>query len=714
MSYSRTHKDNLPKLKKHVECWHEYFKRNNQRFWDFTKFVCVTNISNKERTALQAVGKPQLEFNILEAQVSRLRGEFAKHSPSFEVRLADGIPTYVLTRELVESIDLIEGHLLALFGDNTNDALKYKFYSDILIGGFSVGEVLTQYVNPKSFEQKIEVQRVFDPTMTVFDPLARLSHKGDGQCAGKIVPMTMDDFRSQFPGHDVDKIKFSKEGHLGDFAWSYKNQQEDIILVGDLFIKKHKNVKIVKLTNGHVVPLKQYERLLEVWDEEGVMAVPPKILQERMTTLETICRYKFYSEGILDYAETDFDMFPLVFIDGNSVVVHGEEINAGTGIGTASNASSDNSPTTQITKPYIMHARDTQLLMNFAGQSLAGEMESIVQHQYIVAVEAIPEDQQEAYTTPQIASCLQYNHVLDKEAGIMLPPPQVLQRRQIPPELSNTFNSASNIMQMTLGNYDAILGINDKDISGKAIQAGALQSNAAALPYLMGFNNGLTRLAEIVVDLIPKYYRTPRTIPIVKPDGKHDYRLINDKDNPLSLMLDYDPKNLQIKVEMGTSSEMQKQVAIETLTRLSAEIPEFGNFINMYGLPVILDNLNIRGIDHLKELAEEYTQAKQQEAEANAQKPTEVEILAQTELQKTQMETEQQSRRAEMEAANKAAQLAVEKQKADIMFLELLAKVEADDKRAALEAERTSSQNAMGALKLATDMVKSTSKAKGD
>jgi hypothetical protein len=704
MSYSRTHKDNLPKLKKHVECWHEYFKRNNQRFWDFTKFVCVTNISNKERTALQAVGKPQLEFNILEAQVSRLRGEFAKHSPSFEVRLADGVPTYVLTREFVQTIQVIEGHLLALFGDNTNDALKYKFYTDVLIGGFSVGEVLTDYVNAKSFEQKIEVQRVFDPTMCVFDPLARMSHKGDGQCAGKIVPMTMDDFKNQFPGHDIDKIKFSQEGHLGDFAWSYKNQQEDIILVGDLFVKKNRKVKIVKLTNGHVVPLAQYEKLLELWDEEAVMAVAPKILQERMTTLETICRYKFFSEGVLDYQETDFSMFPIVFIDGNSVVVHGGEINSGTGIGTQANADGDNSPTTQITKPYIMHARDTQLLMNFAGQSLAGEMESIVQHQYIVAIESIPEDQQEAYTTPQIANCLQYTHVFDKEAGIMLPPPQVLQRRQIPPELANTFNSASNIMQMTLGNYDAILGINDKDISGKAIQAGAMQSNAAALPYLMGFNNGLTRMAEIVVDLIPKYYRTPRTMPVIRPDGKHDYEMVNDE-NTNSVMLDYDPKNLQIKVEMGTSSEMQKQVAIDTMERLAQSIPVVGKFIGTMGLPVILDNLNIRGIDHLKELGEQFTQMEKQAAEAASQQPSEVEIIANTEKEIEMTRIAQQAEKAQLEAANKSAQLAIEKQKVDIMFLDLLAKVESNDKRAALEAEKLSSENSRTAVELTMDMI---------
>ena len=152
-------------------------------------------------------------------------------------------------------------------------------------------------------------------------------------------------------------------------------------------------------------------------------------------------------------------------------------------------------------------------------------------------------------------------------------------------------------------------------------------------------------------------------------------------------------------------AEMQKQVAIETLTQLSNAIPEFGNFINMFGLPVILDNLNIRGIDHLKELSEQYTQAKQQEAEANAGKPTDVEILANTEKEIELTRIEQQREKAEMEAANKAAQLSIEKQKIDIMFLELLAKVEANDKKAALDAEKISSENARTAVELSIDMI---------
>lgn len=702
MAYSQKE---LPKLKKYVETWHQYFRRNNQRFWDYTKFVCATSISNKERAALQAVSKPQLEFNILEAQVSRLRGEFAKHSPSFEVRAADGVPVNMLTKEFLATMDVIEAHLMAMFSDNTNDSLKYKFYSDLLIGGFSVGEVKTEYVNERSFEQKIVVERVFDPTLTVFDPMARLSHKGDGMYCGKLVPMTAEDFKDQFPGHDISEYKFGTSTGLEGFGWSYENQQQDILLVADLFVKKHKKTRIVKLSNGHVVPLAQYEKLAELWDEQKVMAVLPKILDERDSMFETISRYKFCENAILGHTETDFSMFPLIFIDGNSVLIHGQDLNSGTETNAQNGSDADNSSTTQMCRPYVLHARDMQQLMNFAGQSLAGEMESIVQHQYIVAVESIPEDQEAAYTTPQIASCLQYNAIFDKETGLQLPPPQVLQRRQIPPELANTFNGASQMMQVILGNYDATLGINDKEISGIALQQGAMQSNAAALPYFMGFSNGLNRMAEVVVDLIPKYYRTPRSLPVVRPDGKHDYQLINDKNDPSSVQFDYDPRSLHVKVEMGTSAEVQKQVAIQQITALLPTCPQFADFIGNKCVGILIDNMSMRGVDHMKELFTEW-QMEQEQAKQQPPPPTDAQIIAQAEVEKVTLETNVARERIQAESQNKAADIAIKQQEVELKFAELMAKIQDGELKNAILAEKAASENSTKAVELGIKMIK--------
>jgi len=44
-----------------------------------------------------------------------------------------------------------------------------------------------------------------------------------------------------------------------------------------------------------------------------------------------------------------------------------------------------------------------------------------------------------------------------------------------------------------------------------------------------GFPTGIISVARIIVELIPKYYVTPRTIPVVRPDGTRDYQKINQQ-----------------------------------------------------------------------------------------------------------------------------------------------------------------------------------------
>lgn len=705
MDYAKKHKERLPELKKGVEAWHEYFKRNNQRFWEYTKFTMATTISNSQRTALMALNKPPLQFNIIDAMVSRLLGEFIKHTPSFETRAADGVPIYVLTPEFNATLDIIEGHLRAIFQDSANDSLKYKLYRDIIVGGFSVAEVLTQYVNAMSFEQVIDVERVFDPTLTFFDPLARLSHKGDGAYAGKLVPLTVDDFKTQYGDRAAEDIKFGVGNRMEGFNWSYQNQQQDIVLVAHAYCKEVKRVKIVKLTNGHVVPEKHYEKLIQAWNEERVMAVAPKVLQARWTEMETICQYQFTNDKLLYRQETDFSMLPLVFIDGNSALIRGQDVASGVDSGSDNNGTDSEGQTVQMTKPYIMHAKDMQLLMNFAGQSLASEMENIVQHQYIASAESIPEDYQEAYTNPQLASVLVWNELYEKDPNIRLTPPTILQRRQIPPELSNTFNGAVNHIQAILGTYEASLGISDKQLSGVAIQQGALQSNAAALPYLMGWTNGMSRLAEIIVDLIPKYYRTPRTLPIIKSDGKRDYQIINTPNVPHSVRMDYDPKNLQIKVEMGVSAAVQRQVSMEMINTGMAANPDFANFITSMGLEVYLDNMDVRGIDHLKELSVKYMEMKAEQQAAAAEQPTPEQVLVEGEKEIAFAQVEQKREQVQIEQANKATDLAIKKQESDMKFLELLAKIQSDEQKTVIEREKADAENARSAVELSINMI---------
>jgi hypothetical protein len=55
--------------------------------------------------------------------------------------------------------------------------------------------------------------------------------------------------------------------------------------------------------------------------------------------------------------------------------------------------------------------------------------------------------------------------------------------------------------------------------------------------------------------------------------------------------------------------------------------------------------------------------------------------------------------------ANKAAELAIEKQKVDLQFIELMAKIESDEVKAAIAKEKVDAENARGATELAIDLI---------
>ena len=693
---AQKHKDRLEDLKKNVEQWNSYFKSNIDRYKEFTRFVFFETLTEADRSVLDDLGKPTLEFNILEAYISRLRGEFSKQQPSMKVRAADGLPISMMTPEFNRTIEVVEAHLRALFFDAENDKLQYNIYSDLLAGGFSVMEVFTDYVNDMSFEQNIYVDRVFDPTLTGFDPLARESHKGDGKFCFQIYPKTRDEFEEEYGKELADSMKYSKD--LGGFGWSYQNEKEDIILVCDYYEKQYKTQKIVKLTNGYTVCKDEYLRAIERWEEDGVLEQPPMIIDERSSSKETIVRYRFCESGMLDYTPTNYSKLPLVFVDGNSVFM------------------SEGDTQQQVTRPYVYHAKGIQRLKNFAGQTLANELENLVQHKFMVALESIPEDYKEAYQNVQKADTLVYHHFLDRKTPeVTLPPPREVQRTPIPPEVTNTFKLSDEMTQTILGTYDSALGINGGNMSGTAIANGAMMSNTASVPYVVGYTKGLNRVAQIYVDLLPKFFRTPRSLPILAPSGKRSYEIIN---KPGHLYFNYDAKDMMVKVETGVNFAMQKEMALKTITSMMSASENFANFINEKGMPFLLDNIEIRGIEDLKEKAEEYeveqkqkqqqAQQAQQQQQQMAQQAMQMQMqqgqattaLAQATAQKEMKEAQGPSKaqvdlmKVQVDKERYATDSALKEQQIENNFIETLSKVRDSQVDNELQRDKVSAENA--------------------
>lgn len=637
------YKSQLQRIKRNIETSNSYFKKNHDRFHEFFKFVFKTAITDNDESSLKTAGKPIVEFNICNAPVSRLCGEFSKQMPSITVMAENGMPVEP------EVIEVVEGHIRHIVDDANKHNSQYNIYKDQLGGGFSDWKVFTDYANEMSLDQVIKARKCYEATLVGFDQNAREASKYDSEFCYEFFPMPKEKFIVEHPGVDITTLSFNQQ--QDNLSWSYTADQQNIILVCDYYEKKRKKVKIVRVAGlGDMTMDKYEEEVVAKWKSESRTEQMPVITQSRLSHRTVICRYRLVGSEIIKYEETDYKYLPFVFVDGDSAIIK----------------DGNSAAYMQFTKPYTYHAKGIQRLINFSGQVIGNDFENMVMHKFKVAKESIPQEEQyqEAYKNVQLASTLVYNAFMDGDPDKAIPAPQEVVRVPLPPEVLNMFNSSMQMLQNILGSYDAALGINDNQLSGTAIVEAATQSNAAAMPYVVSHMQALSHVATIILDLIPKYYNTPRTIPIMDRDGVRSYRRINEQGAP---SFNYDENALSVKVEAGPNFAIQKARALNQIMLLMQASPLFAQFMNEMGISYILDNMEFRGSDVLAEKSKAWMAQLQQKMAQQAQQPSPDQIKAQIEQQKLQIKAQDSQTQAQL----KSQELAIAKEKADTDRLKL-------------------------------------------
>jgi ribosomal protein L18E len=593
MEVAKKHQTELERIKTNVRRAYDYFKPNYDRYNEYRRFVFESSLRGEEITLLETLSKPQLEFNVLEAYISRLLGEFSKQEPDIEVSSDDQESSDPAT------IKVLEQHLRHTLTDSQNYHTRYEVYKDLLSGGFSALKMSTDYANPMSFNQVINITRVYDPTLTGFDQLARYSHKGDGRFCFELFPMSKEEFEEQYPDVPINEINFRRD--FAGFNWSYLNDSTPTIVVGDYYEKKKRKKMIVQLRDGKVMEKAEYDKMLAEW---GDLAAPPSMIgKPRSTMIDNIVRYRVIENHVIEHVDTDFTHLPLIFVDGSSIMVKTPK----------------NGNVHQVTRPYVYHAKGAQRLKNYAGISLANEIENTVQHKFIIKKEALPKEEEwlEAIKDVQKPSNIVVNAFFEQNPDQSIPDPiREIIKMPAPPEIAQSFTGSDALIQNILGSYDASLGINNNQLSGIAIVEAATQSNSAAMPYVVGYLQGYQRAAQIYTDLLPKYYKTPRTLPILDAEGRKSYVKINQKDG---VDMFYDANCLNVVVKAGASFQIQKSRTITMVKELMSMSPIFAQFIGEKGINFLLDNVEGKGIDQLKQMVDQFVQELEQQKQAAMQ-----------------------------------------------------------------------------------------------
>lgn len=669
----------LTRIKGLIKEAHDGFQSNYDLFNEFRRFIYKSSLTAGDLSMLEGIGRPALEFNILPAYISRLLGEFSKQEPSLEVISDD--PNKVNPQML----QICNDHLAYMFNDSTNEHIRYNLYKDMLTGGWGVAHVMTEYANEMSMDQIIKIHVVPDPTLCYFDLLAREPDKSDGRFCGINYVWSKEEFQQKYP--DVDLKGTANSAEIEGFKWTYQNGIKDVMIISDFYEKEYRKEKLVRLSNNETMTKDKYEEMLSTWQEKhGMYELPPTIVASRTTNVPKIVRYRLMATQILEYEETDFPGLPLVFFKGSGTLIKDE----GSG------------EVKEMCLPYLYHAKDAQRLKNFAGISLANELENVLQHKFAVAMEALPTQQPdwlEAYANVQKANTLVYKSRYDDNPDMIIPNPIMpLPRIGAPPEIMNAFQAVDSTIQMELGSYDAALGINKNQLSGIAVVEAATQSNAAAMPYVVGFMQGLQRVGQIIVELLPKYIVTPRTLPMRNSKGDRYYVQVNQGNDPT---FDYESNCLQVHAHAGASFAVQKSRMLMQIKEMMGMSPIFAQFISTKGLDFVLENMEGKGIEELKEQVDQFvkqTEAmQQQQMQAQQQEAMQNPALMRNQIDQQKLQLDAQKMQMEHKIDMLKLQLEEKKLTADMAIAHDKNQVEMHKAKDSLHVEH---------LKLAADQMR--------
>lgn len=635
-------------IKRNVRAFETVFADNYNNYNNCKNFLYVSSLTAKDRQVLTDMGRPSLEANLLPSEISRLLGEFSSQefgaviTPSTELEkewldkkenkpelseikdVQNGMPNNIVnltqSNQLPSQKDdtiaqILNDHANYLLLSENNKDFQYNIIKDLFTGGWSVGEIEEYYEHALSMIPRIRFIIPEDRTLCGFDPNAKQEDKGDGNFCFKKFVMTRKDFELLYPDVNISSVDFDYAS--SDESWAFRSNDTDVLVICDYYEKEKIPFEIVKLSTGQVVPLEVYRKMKK--ENKSVMRVG----DARRTYIEKIKFYRVTESIIVEEKDTLHKKLPLFFFRGNGDYVKQDK--------------TEN--VRERCLSYINHAMDAQRLKNFTLNSVANEIENIMQHKIMVAQEALPTQPEwrASFFNYQKAAVLFFKSRYEDNHEMAIPNPIMpVPRVAAPPELFQTFIEADKLIQNVLGTVGTAPDQNLNDLSGTAIMQAQMQSNPTAMPFVTGMAHGLESMVQAYVDMLPEYIDHYDSLPVIRSNYKKDtVKLKND----LKKHMDYLPGQLKVNIKVGASYGIQKRMSLSMVTNLMRVAPNLQQFFGSTpeGLNYILDNLDGKNIDALKKQIDGWVNQQQQMMQQQQKNNPEM-MKVQMEQQKMQME----------------------------------------------------------------------------
>lgn len=491
------------------------------------KFLAGEQWPNSVRA--ERKGRPMLTINRLPQFVKQVTGEMRQNRPSIRVLPKDDSSD----PKLAEVYTAIIRHI-----ESNSDAHRVyvKAGEQAVRGGIGHFRVLTDWAEDAGFEQEILIETIRNPLAVVWDHGAQKLDKSDADhCfVTKLVPRK--EFERLYPKAALNGFDSSSE------TWLPYWREHDSIRVAEYWCKKETTKRLALMDDGATVDVTDV-------DEPTLATLPVKVIREVKSS--KIYWYKLTATDVLEQGEWAGRFIPII-------PVVGEEIELGDRV---------------LRHGLVRYAKDAQQSYNYWRSAAVEHIALAPKAPFLATAEQV--DPYKSMWDRANTAPLPY--LLYK------PDPQApgAPRREpgpaVPAAMYQEAQVADQDMKATTGIYDASLGRQGNETSGKAIIARQQEGDTATYVYLDNMTAAIQRCGRILVDLIPRVYTDERVIRIVGEDGDLEgWARINAQMPDGRRLNDISVGRYDVAVSTGPAYATKRQQAADSMMQFVQAVPAAG------------------------------------------------------------------------------------------------------------------------------------------
>lgn len=432
------------------------------------------------------------------------------------------------------------------------------------ISGFGVLELATEFVDERSFAQRLVINSVEDPGCVFFDPSARMANRQDAMWAGKIrMYSTAEEYAAVFgkgrrvlqPRGMQNTMGWIAEamGIGGDLAdineWTGNGK-------GPFFVCEFYQVEIEPAT------LRLYTDSVGRFDDEKVPpGVKPKTGEENTRLVPRRKIVKYVVDALEVLAETKWPgrIIPLIPVLGPEVYIEGKLHRLS----------------------LIAGAIDSQRALNYVATT-STELAGMMPKAPWVGYKGQFDDPRWQTANSEMWAYLEINAAFAVDENgqqVLLPPPQRNQWEAPIQWLLALAGFFTDQIKAVTSIYDPSLGQQKGDQSGKAIEQLRSESNVGNFSYADNLHRAIGVMYREMICIFPEIMDGTRVVTIVKPDSQHEVIRINEE-FPDGIVpegkkaLNICKGEYSVRVVAGPSFQTRQEEAVQQLNNFFKVAPQ--------------------------------------------------------------------------------------------------------------------------------------------